>query len=84
MVAFSFNELAVDILRTLLPSCSKDTVNKHVTLLPLLVERLKASEDQNSISDLSECVICLSAVGFFAIFSFHNLRGNFNRNSIVL
>lgn len=61
--ANSFNELAVDILRTLLPSCSKDTVNKHVTLLPLLVERLKASEDQNSISDLSECVICLSASG---------------------
>ncbi|PIO66591.1 hypothetical protein TELCIR_11691 [Teladorsagia circumcincta] len=53
----------MDILGTLLPSCSKDTLEKNYSLAPLLLHRLRRSEDMDSLNEISGCILSLYKLG---------------------
>ncbi|KAK6031899.1 Nucleotide-sensitive chloride conductance regulator [Ostertagia ostertagi] len=58
-----FQDVAIDILGTLLPSCSNDTLEKHYSLAPLLLHRLRTSEGMDSLNEISGCILSLYKLG---------------------
>ncbi|VDO05149.1 unnamed protein product [Haemonchus placei] len=57
-----FQDVAVDFLKYLLPSCSKDTLEDYGSLTPLLLQRLRTSEEMDSLDDIAACILSLSMV----------------------
>ncbi|KAL6737054.1 hypothetical protein Aduo_010729 [Ancylostoma duodenale] len=62
-----FQDLAIDILETLLPSCGSSTLEDFAPLMPHLVHRLKAAKkDVHALDSISKCIIALCFDGDFA------------------
>ncbi|KAK6751646.1 hypothetical protein RB195_003207 [Necator americanus] len=56
----SFQDLAVDVLETLLPYCHGSTLRNLSHLIPHLVHRLELTKDNmNALSSISKCIITL-------------------------
>ncbi|EYC29371.1 hypothetical protein Y032_0006g2943 [Ancylostoma ceylanicum] len=62
-----FQDLAIDILETLLPSCSSSILEDFAPLIPYLVHRLEAAKkDINALDSISKCIISLCFDGDLA------------------
>ncbi|RCN35913.1 hypothetical protein ANCCAN_18217 [Ancylostoma caninum] len=62
-----FQDLAIDILGTLLLSCSGSTLEDFAPLIPHLVHRLNAAKkDIDVLDSISKCIISLCSDGDFA------------------
>ncbi|KAK5973355.1 hypothetical protein GCK32_021810, partial [Trichostrongylus colubriformis] len=57
-----FQDVVIDILGTLLPSCSEPTLERNYSSVPLLLELLRKSEEMDSFSDISGCILSLHMV----------------------